>query len=90
MRALFPDEARELGVRDSDWELLVEELVEVLSTFVLVKPSTFVLVKPSTLVLVKPSTLVLVKQLRRANSACATATGSTSVEERVELLSLLY
>ena len=34
MRALFPDEARELGVRDSDWELLVEELVEVLSTFV--------------------------------------------------------
>ena len=32
MRALFPDEARELGVRDSDWELLVEELVEVLST----------------------------------------------------------
>jgi hypothetical protein len=34
VRALFPDEARELGVRDSDWELLVEELVEVLSTFV--------------------------------------------------------
>jgi hypothetical protein len=32
VRALFPDEARELGVRDSDWELLVEELVEVLST----------------------------------------------------------
>ncbi len=48
MRALFPDEARELGVRaDSDWELLVEELVEVLSTFVLVRPSTFfVLVNP--------------------------------------------